>query len=93
MGTDLEYILHAHLRKLRRRGSRTIDGSRRVRCRLVDTVASPDRAQRFQRHPVRPVPITLRLFLGRGGVDELVREQAAPVGPNRLGLTDLGYLR
>ena len=95
MGTDLEYILHALLRKLRRRGSRTTDGSRRVRCSLRSTRwPVHDRAQRFQRNPVRPVPITQRLFLGGGGgFDELVREHAAPVGPNRPGLTDLGYLR
>lgn len=33
------------------------------------------------------------LSAGGGGFYELVREHAAPVGPNRPGLTDLGYLR
>ena len=95
MGTDLEYILYALLRKLRRRGSRTTDGSRRVRCSLRSTRwPVHDRAQRFQRNPVRPVPITLRLFLG-GCVWCSMSLFESPL--RRWGrivrLTDLGYLR
>jgi len=94
MGTDLEYILHALLRKLRRRGSRTTDGSSRVRFSLRSTRWPVQIARNAYRETLSArCQSPYVCSWGEGGVDEFVREHAAPVGPKRPGLTDLGYLR